>query len=438
MATATVEASHSLTVSTAASQASVEDGRHMLIDAQNRLHEGARVINLEPWIERMLGAMQMEYLTEFPVRMDDGDIQVFKGYRVHHNGTRGPFKGGIRYAPFVSIWEVRALAMLMTWKCAIIDVPFGGAKGGVVCDPKALSAREVEGVTRRFTTELTPVFGPNTDILAPDMGTGPREMAWIADTYSMNKGITTLSCVTGKDPELGGSLGRREATGRGIAVVTEAALADVGTRIGEAGIVVQGFGNVGQSFALSIAELGGKILAVSDVYGGLFNENGLDIPALVDFITVGNPVGAFPEGEAISNDDLLTLPCDVLVPAAMENQITERNAGNIRTKLVVEGANGPVTAEADAILADRGITVVPDILANAGGVLVSYFEWVQDISSLYWSLEQVNNNMDAKMRNAYSRVTQAARDQSVSLRTAALAIGVGRVADVTRKRGIYP
>lgn len=415
-----------------------EDGRHMFEDAQNRLKAGARATNLEPWIQRILGAMQMEYLTEFPVRMDDGDIRIFTGYRVHHNGARGPFKGGIRYAPSVSIWEVRALAMLMTWKCAIIDVPYGGAKGGVMCDPNQLSARELEGITRRFTTELTPVFGPNTDILAPDMGTGPREMAWITDTYSMNKGITTLSCVTGKDPILGGSLGRKEATGRGVSVITEAALADQKRQVSDSTFVVQGFGNVGQHFAICITNRGGKVTAVSDVYGGLCNEKGLDIPALVDWVRQGNPVSAFSEGQAIDNEELLALPCDVLVPAALEDQIHVNNAAKVRANMVVEAANGPVTAEADAILTERGITVVPDVLANAGGVLVSYFEWVQDLTSHFWTLDQVNQDLEVRMRAAYGRVTKTAREHDVSLRSAALMIGIGRVAEVIRARGIYP
>jgi glutamate dehydrogenase/leucine dehydrogenase len=254
----------------------------------------------------------------------------------------------------------------------------------------------------------------------------------------MNKGVTTLSCVTGKDPELGGSLGRREATGRGIAIVTDSALGDMGTTIADKGIVVQGFGNVGQHFSLAAAEMGAKILAVSDVYGGIYNPKGLDVAALVQHFALGKPVPEYVEGERVSNEELLTLPCDVLVPAALENQITAENAAEVQTKLIVEGANGPVTTEADSILAERGILVVPDILANAGGVLVSYFEWVQDISELFWTLEQVNNSLDAKMRNAYARVTEAARQLEMPMRTAALAIGVGRVADVTRKRGIYP
>lgn len=414
------------------------EDRVMFDDAEMRLAKAAGVIGLEPWLLRVLGAMQMEFITEFPVRMDDNDIRIFRGYRVHHNGGRGPFKGGVRYHPSVSLYEVRALAMLMTWKCAIIDVPFGGGKGGVVCDPHKLSVRELEGITRRFTTELTPVFGPNTDILAPDMGTGPREMAWIADTYSMNKGVTTLSCVTGKYPDLGGSLGRREATGRGIAVVTEAALKDMGTSIAGSRIVVQGFGNVGQNLAVSTANMGAKILAVSDVFGALYNPAGLDMHALVQHVTNGKAVTEFAGGEVITNSELLLLPCDVLVPAAMENQINRDNAAHIQAKLIVEGANGPVTSEADVVLHERGITVVPDVLANAGGVLVSYFEWVQDISQLFWTLDQVNDALDTKMRDSYKRVFDASHRLNVDLRTAALAIGVGRAADALRVRGIYP
>lgn len=425
-------------IATATPNVPEHDDRVMFDDAEARLAKAADVINLEPWLLRVLGAMQMEFITEFPVRMDNSDIRIFRGYRVHHNGGRGPFKGGIRYNPSVSLYEVRALAMLMTWKCAIIDVPFGGGKGGVVCDPHTLSVRELEGITRRFTTELTPVFGPNTDILAPDMGTGPREMAWIADTYSMNKGVTTLSCVTGKYPDLGGSLGRREATGRGIAVVTESALKDVGATMAGSRIVVQGFGNVGQNLAFTAADMGAKILAVSDVFGALYNPSGLDVKALVEHVEKGRPVTEFAGGEIITNSELLLLPCDVLVPAAMENQITRDNAAHVQAKLIVEGANGPVTSEADIVLHERGITVVPDILANAGGVLVSYFEWVQDISQLFWTLSQVNNTLDAKMRDSYKRVFDASVRLKVDLRTAALALGVGRAADALRVRGIYP
>lgn len=414
------------------------DGREMIADAQARLHRVAGIIGLEPWIERILASMQMEFLTEFPVRMDDGDIHIFRGYRVHHNGARGPFKGGIRYHPSVSIWEVRALAMLMTWKCSIIDVPYGGAKGGVVCDPQILSVRELEGITRRFTTELTPVFGPNTDILAPDVGTGPREMAWIADTYSMNKGTTTLSCVTGKHPQLGGSLGRREATGRGITIITDAALAEKGAEIAGSRLVIQGFGNVGQNVALSAAEMGARILAVSDVYGGIYNEKGLDVNALYAYVVDGNTVSTFTGGEPISNAELLSLPCDVLVPAALENAITRANAAEIHAPLIVEGANGPITSEADDILRERGVQVVPDVLANAGGVLVSYFEWVQDISQLFWTLSEVNDRLDAKMRQSFAMVSREARERSVDMRTAALCLGVGNAAFVLRNRGIYP
>ena len=419
-------------------QEETAEGRAMFDDAQMRLHTAAEVIDLEPWLESVLAAMQMEFITDFPVRMDNGGIQIFRGYRVHHNGARGPFKGGIRYHPSVSIWEVRALAMLMTWKCAIIDVPYAGAKGGVVCDPSRLSARELEGITRRFTTELTPVFGPNTDILAPDMGTGPREMAWIADTYSMHQGVTTLSCVTGKYPELGGSLGRKEATGRGITIITDAALTEMGEHISKSSLVVQGFGNVGQNVAATASHMGAKILAVSDVTGGVYNENGLNVEHLLKHMESGKMVADYREGQSLGNDDILLLPCDVLVPAALENQITEKNAGQVQARMIVEGANGPLTAEADVILQQRGIRVVPDILANAGGVLVSYFEWVQDISQLFWTLDQVNDTLDKKMRLSYEMVSQAARNYGVDMRTAALAVGVGKNADALRIRGIYP
>lgn len=296
----------------------------------------------------------------------------------------------------------------------------------------------MEGITRRFTTELTPVFGPNTDILAPDVGTGPREMAWIADTYSMHKGVTSLSCVTGKYPELGGSLGRQESTGRGITIVTDAALAEMGSHISKASLVIQGFGNVGQNVAATATNMGATVLAVSDVSGGLYNSKGLDVPALLKHCAAGKLVTEFPGGEVVTNSELLTLPCDVLVPAALENQIHRDNAPHIRAKLIVEGANGPTTTEADRVLKERGIPVVPDILANAGGVLVSYFEWVQDISQLFWTLDEVNDRLDTKMRDCYRVVSDEARRRDVDMRTAALAIGVGRAAEVSRKRGIYP
>lgn len=415
-----------------------DEDHSMYDDAELRLARAAEVLELEPWIHRVLSAMQMEYITEFPVRMDSGDVRVFRGYRVHHNGHRGPFKGGIRYHPMVSIWEQRALAMLMTWKCAVIDVPFGGAKGGVECDPSQLSDRELEGITRRFATELTPVFGPELDILAPDMGTGPREMAWIMDTYSMNKGVTTLSCVTGKDPELGGSLGRLEATGRGVAIATDSALKDVGKTFKKASLVIQGFGNVGRHAALAAHEMGASITAVSDVYGGIYNPRGLDMAALDAFARRGGHVPEFSGGEAITNSELLALKCDVLIPAALENQITGDIAETVQAGMIVEGANGPTTREGDMVLRRRGIPVVPDILANAGGVLVSYLEWVQDISQLFWTLTQVNETLDTKMRAAYDRVSATAGRYDIPLRLAALTLGVGRVADVTRKRGIYP
>ncbi|HEY3414825.1 MAG TPA: Glu/Leu/Phe/Val dehydrogenase [Armatimonadota bacterium] len=410
----------------------------MLCDSKARLARAADVMGLEPWLARVLGAMEMEFITDFPVRMDDGDIRIFHGYRVHHNGGRGPFKGGVRYHPRVSLHDMRAMAMLMTWKCAIINVPFGGAKGGVVCDPHILSVRELEGITRRFTTELTPVFGPNKDILAPDVGTGQREMAWIADTYSMNKGVTTLSCVTGKYPNLGGSLGRREATGRGIAVVSDCALGEMGSGLKGSDVVVQGFGSVGQSVAAASAALGAKVIAVSDSSGAVFNPAGLDVTALIKHHSKGGSVPDFRGGEAMTNPEMLALPCDVLVPAAMENQITGTSAARVRARLIVEGANGPVTSEADTVLAERGITVVPDVLANAGGVLVSYFEWVQDISQLFWTLEQVNDSLDSRMRETYATVSTIARKLRLDMRTAALTLGVGRAADALRMRGLYP
>jgi glutamate dehydrogenase (NAD(P)+) len=373
-----------------------------------------------------------------PVRMDDGSVNVYTGYRVVHNIARGPSKGGIRYHPGVTLDETKALAMWMTWKCALMGLPFGGAKGAVVVDPKVLSLPELERLTRRYTTEIINLIGPESDIPAPDVGTSPREMAWIFDTYSMNKGYSVLGVVTGKPLELGGSLGRREATARGAAYCVREGLRKRGESIEGCRVVVQGLGNVGRPLALFLAEEGAEIIAVSDSQGGILNPAGLDVPAVVAHkLETGSVVG-FPRAEAITNDELLLLDCDVLAPCALEQVITEENADRIRASVVCEGANGPTTLEADQILDERGILVLPDVLANAGGVVVSYFEWVQGLQEYFWKASEVNAKLNDIVTRAFAETWRTHEEKSVSMREAAYALAVGRVAEATITRGLYP
>ncbi|AXA36779.1 NAD-specific glutamate dehydrogenase [Candidatus Sumerlaea chitinivorans] len=387
----------------------------------------------------MLRRFERIVTVTFPVRMDDGRIELFEGYRVLHNSSRGPGKGGIRYSPEVTVSEVAALAMWMTWKCAVVDIPFGGAKGGVCCDPSALSIGEVERLTRRYTFELSPHIGPDLDVLAPDMNTNEQTMAWVMDTYSMGKGVTVLGVVTGKPLSLGGSHGRKQATGRGALIVVERAMKKLRMRPRNARLVIQGFGNVGMHAAIiAHEEYGMKVIGVADRYGAIFNPKGLDIPRLVQHVERTGKIVGFPGAEPISHSDLLTLECDVLLPAATENQITVVNADRIQARIVAEGANGPTTPEADKILQRRGILVLPDILTNAGGVTVSYFEWVQDLQSFFWSEEQVNAQLRNVMERAFDRVWDMAQREKCDLRTAAQMIGVKAVADATMMRGLYP
>ena len=378
------------------------------------------------------------YITSNPIVMDDGQIRVFDGYRVIHNDILGPSKGGIRYAPDVTLSEVKALAAWMTWKCAVVNVPFGGAKGGVVCNPREMSPRELERLTRRYTAGMLDVFGPDKDIPAPDMNTNEQIMAWILDTYAMHVRRTDTAVVTGKPISLGGSQGRKEATGRGVMTCTMAAMERIDMKPASATVAVQGFGNVGSIAALLLAEQGCKVVAVSDVSGGYYNGNGLDIDTLIAYSAANkNSLEGFRDADPVSNEELLTLDVDVLVPAAKEDQLTKKIAPNVKAKIIVEGANGPTTPDADDILNEKGILVIPDILANAGGVTVSYFEWVQDRHGYFWSLDRVNRRLDTMMHSAFDSVYDTSEKHDVPMRIGAYVLAVDKVARALRVRGIY-
>ena len=382
-----------------------------------------------------------EVIVHFPAKMDDGSMRIFTGYRVQHNDARGPFKGGLRYHPSVDLDEMRALAMWMTWKAAVVSIPFGGAKGGVECDPTVMSPREIENVTRRFTWEISPFIGPEMDIPAPDVGTNPQVMAWIMDTFSIRKGYAVPGVVTGKPVDLGGSLGRLEATGRGVFTIAAKAAKHLGFSAGDARVVIQGAGNVGGAAARRFAQAGARVVGISDVKGGLYNPAGLDVKKALAAKADGESGSAAAHGveaDEITNTELLELDCDILVPAAIENQITAANAPKLRCRMVVEGANGPTTPEADAVLGERGIWLVPDILANAGGVIVSYFEWVQNLQELFWTEGEVTDRLNEILSRAFQEVIAVAEKEKVDLRTAALVLGVGRVAEAVRLRGIFP
>ncbi|MFN8372906.1 MAG: Glu/Leu/Phe/Val dehydrogenase [Anaerolineae bacterium] len=379
-----------------------------------------------------------EFTVNFPVRRDDGRIEMFTGYRVHHNTVLGPSKGGLRYSTAVTLDEVRALAMWMTWKCALVNLPYGGAKGGVIVEPKSMSQAELERLTRRYTSELIPLISPHADIPAPDMGTNAQTMAWMMDTYSMTVGYSVPAIVTGKPINIGGSLGRNEATGRGVVVCMMEALKRQGMANQRIRVIVQGFGNVGLNAALYAYEQGFDVVGVSDVGGGIYNENGLDIPEVQSHYVANKGLANFPGAQNVSNAELLIMPCEVLIPAAMEGQITEHNAGKIKARMIVEGANGPTTTDADDILNDRGIFVVPDILANAGGVIVSYFEWVQDIQSFFWDVEEVYRQLERILIKAYDNTAQMAEYHKTDMRTAAQMVAIKRVSDALNTRGFYP
>jgi glutamate dehydrogenase (NAD(P)+) len=397
----------------------------------------ARILNLEPGIWNILTHPKRQIIVSCPVQMDNGEIEVFTGYRVQYNITLGPAKGGIRYHPDVSLDEVTALAAWMTWKCAVAHIPFGGGKGGVICDPTRMSRRELEALTRRYVAEIIDAIGPERDVPAPDVNTNEQVMAWFMDTYSMHVGHTATAVVTGKPIELGGSEGRREATGRGVMIVTREAAKHLGLDLKGATIAVQGFGNVGSISAELLAQQGAKIVAVTDWKGGVYNKAGLDIPKLIEHVKQHKTVDDFPAAEPLAHDDLFGLEVDVLIPAALENQITIENAPQIRAKIVTEGANGPTTPDAHRHLHERGVFVIPDILANSGGVTVSYFEWVQDRYGYFWSEVDVNSRLEAKMVEAFSDVLENALKHKVDMRTAAYIVAISRVATVTRLRGMY-
>jgi glutamate dehydrogenase (NAD(P)+) len=377
-------------------------------------------------------------VVSMPVRMDNGETEVFIGYRVQHNLVLGPGKGGLRYHPSVTLGDVSALAMWMSWKCALVGLPFGGAKGGIRCDPMVMSAGERERLTRRYTQEILLIIGPQVDILAPDVNTNEETMAWIMDTYSMQVGYSVPGVVTGKPIVIGGSLGRREATGRGVVYCVQEACSLQKVPLQRARVVVQGFGNVGSVAAALMNELGARVIAVSDVQGGIYHDNGLDIPRLLYHLQAKKTVAGFPQAEAITNAELLTLPCEILVPAAMERQITEDNAGKLQCRILAEGANGPTTPEADVILRERGIFVIPDILCNAGGVIVSYFEWVQDLQNYFWTETQINRRLKQVLIKAFGEVYAQTHRLQVDMRTAALMLGVRKVATGTQIRGLFP
>ncbi len=407
--------------------------------ARNQLAHAAQHLNLDEGMHAVLAQPKRQLIVHFPVVFDDGSVHVFEGYRVQHNTSRGPTKGGIRFHPDVDVDETTALAMWMTWKCAVADIPYGGAKGSVKVDPKTLSQREIERLTRRYATEINIVIGERGDIPAPDIGTNPQTMAWIMDTISMQAGYTTPGVVTGKPIALGGSQGRVEATGRGVVVSALEACQRLGTTLSGSKVVVQGFGNVGSIAAMLAEREGAIVVAVSDAKGAIYNENGLPIHDLYHkYSGMDGGIMNFKDATVVSNSELLALPCDVLMPSAIQAQITAENANDIKAKIVVEGANGPTTNEADSILSDRGVLVVPDILANSGGVICSYFEWVQDLQNFFWEENEVNQKLERHMSRSFAQVWDTMQSHKTDMRTAAMIIGVRRVVDATTMRGIFP
>jgi len=403
----------------------------------SRFDRAAELLDLEPGIYKILRNPEKQLIVSVPVMLDNGDVEVFTGYRVLYNTSRGPAKGGIRFDKMVTLEEVKALAAWMTWKCAVVNLPFGGAKGGVICDPLSMSVGELERVTRRYTKGIISLLGPDTDVPAPDVNTNERVMAWLMDTYSMHVGRTENAVTTGKPVEMGGSLGRKEATGRGCMLVTKEALQHLGMDIKGATIAVQGFGNVGSIAAKLMAEQGARIIGVSDRAGAFYNAKGIDVDAAIKHVQQHRSLEGFSGADPIDPEELLTLEVDVLVPAALENVITTKNAPKIRAKVICEGANGPTTAAADPILDEKGIFVIPDILANAGGVTVSYFEWVQDRMGYFWSEATVNERLGDIMTRSFADVLQLSKQHRVNMRTAAYMLSISRVATVHRLRGIY-
>jgi glutamate dehydrogenase (NAD(P)+) len=408
-----------------------------LENAHIQFEEAAARLKLDPAFLQIIKEPRRATIVKLPVQMDDGTVRIFTGYRVQHSIIRGPAKGGIRYHPDVTLQEVTALAAWMTWKCAVVGIPFGGGKGGIVCDPTTMSKSELERLTRRYVADLIDVLGPESDVPAPDVNTNEQTMAWIMDTYSMHARHTVTSVVTGKPLALGGSAGRREATGRGVLFCVREAAKRIGLDLKKATVVVQGFGNVGSVAADLLSKDGAKIVAVSDVGGGIQNPEGLDVPALIAHVAKNRTVAGFPGSTPLDGKKLLEIPCDVLIPAALENQITNANAGRVSARIVAEGANGPTTPQADKILNKNGVLVVPDILANSGGVTVSYFEWVQDRQGLFWREEEVNSRLEQMMVDAFHDVARVADEHKVSFRIAAFMLAIKRVVDAIQLRGVY-
>jgi glutamate dehydrogenase (NAD(P)+) len=406
--------------------------------ACRQLQLAAEAIDIDPGVLERLAHPKRAIVVSIPIERADGHTETFVGFRVQHSLTSGPSKGGLRYHPGVDLGEVAALAMWMSWKCGIMNLPFGGAKGGIACDPEKMTRSELEALTRRFTVEMLPVIGPRVDVMAPDMGTDEQTMAWIYDTYSMSVGYACPEIVTGKPVEVGGCIGRREATGRGVTYCILEALDELKISPAGATAVVQGFGNVGSVTCQELYQRGLKIIAIGDRYGSIRNPKGIDIPGLVRHVAAGKMVKEFPGAEQIPSDELLTTPCTVLVPAALERVITDKNAGRLKCRVLAEGANGPTTPDADLILADSDIFIIPDVLCNAGGVTVSYFEWVQDIQQLMWSEEQVNEKLHELMRRAFHQVRSLALERQLTMRTAALSLGVQKIAKEKTRRGLYP
>lgn len=402
-----------------------------------RFNIAAEKLKLDDGLYQVLLTPDREIGVAIPVMMDNGSLKVFKGYRVQHSLARGPAKGGIRYAPDVTLDEVRALAAWMTWKCAVVNLPFGGAKGGIVCDPKSLSSAELEKLTRRYTASLMDVLGPDRDVPAPDVNTDERIMAWIMDTYSMHARHTVTACVTGKPLDLGGSVGRREATGRGCKIVCDRAISRFGMKRENTRVIIQGFGNVGSMAANILYGAGYSVIGVSDINGAIINTLGINITRLMAHVREAKTVVGFADAEPISGEDLLVQPCDILLPAATENQLTHENADSIQARIICEGANGPTTAQADEILFDKKVFIIPDILANAGGVTVSYFEWVQDRQGYFWNLKTVNERLEEIMVNSFDTVASYADRHNVNMRIAAYMLAIDRVAFTIRERGIY-
>jgi glutamate dehydrogenase (NAD(P)+) len=417
--------------------APIADKENPFESMMQRFDVAAEILELERGVYEYLKTPVKQVIVSIPIQMDNGEIEVFEGYRVIHNDALGPSKGGIRYAPDLTLDEVKALAAWMTWKCSIANIPFGGAKGGVKCDPTKLTAVELEKITRRFTANMLDIFGPDKDVPAPDMNTNEQIMAWIMDTYSMHVRRTETAVVTGKPLIIGGSLGRKEATGRGVMVVTLAAMGKIGLNPKQTTCAVQGFGNVGSVSAKLLSEQGIKVIAISDISGGYYNKKGIDINKAIEWVQKNRVLDGSGIGDKISNEDLLELDVDVLVPAAKEDQITAKNASRIKAKIISEGANGPTTAKADPILDEKGVLVIPDILANAGGVTVSYFEWVQDRQGFFWTLDRVNRRLERMMHESFHNVFSTAEKYRVSLRLGAYILAIDKVAKTLKIRGIY-